>query len=37
MGEINMTREGFPSHLQNIIDTVIELQTSTLYKLKFLS
>ena len=37
MGEINMCREGFPSHLQNIIDTIIELITSTLYKLKFLN
>ena len=36
MGEINMCRDGLPSHLQNIVDTIIELITSTLYKIKFL-
>jgi len=31
---IQENREELPSHIQNIIDTVIELITSTLYKLK---
>lgn len=31
---IEDSREGLPQHLQNIIDTIVELITSTLYKLK---
>lgn len=31
---IEENREGLPSHLQNIVDTIVELITSTLYKLK---
>ena len=34
---VDENREGLPSHLQNIIDTVNELITSTLYKLRKLS
>lgn len=34
---VEENREGLPSHLQNIIDTVNELITSTLYKLRKLS
>ena len=30
-------REDLPSHLQNIVDTIVELITSTLYKIKFLA
>lgn len=31
---IEENREDLPSHLQNIVDTIVELITSTLYKLK---
>jgi hypothetical protein len=37
MDIVNNNREGLPSHLQNIIDTINELITSTLYKLRKLS
>lgn len=37
MSMIEQNREGLPSHLQNIVDTIVELITSTLYKLKFLA
>jgi hypothetical protein len=37
MEVVENNREGLPSHLQNIVDTIIELITSTLYKLKKLS
>lgn len=37
MSLIEKNREGLPSHLQNIIDTIVELITSTLYKIKFLA
>jgi hypothetical protein len=33
---IEDNRKGLPSHLQNIVDTIVELITSTLYKLKHL-
>jgi hypothetical protein len=36
MSLIEKNREGLPSHLQNIVDTIVELITSTLYKIKFL-
>jgi hypothetical protein len=36
MSLIEKNREGLPSHLQNIVDTIVELITSTLYKVKFL-
>ncbi len=37
MSMIEKNREGLPSHLQNIVDTIVELITSTLYKIKFLA
>ena len=37
MSLIEKNREGLPSHLQNIVDTIVELITSTLYKIKFLA
>lgn len=36
LGIVEDNREGLPSHLQNIVDTIVELITSTLYKLKHL-
>jgi hypothetical protein len=36
MSLIDTNREGLPSHLQNIVDTIVELISSTLYKIKFL-
>lgn len=37
MAMIKKNREDLPSHLQNIVDTIVELITSTLYKIKFLA
>ena len=37
MSIIEKNREDLPSHLQNIVDTIVELITSTLYKIKFLA
>lgn len=37
MAMIEKNREDLPSHLQNIVDTIVELITSTLYKIKFLA
>lgn len=37
MSLIEKNREDLPSHLQNIVDTIVELITSTLYKIKFLA
>lgn len=37
MSMIEKNRKDLPSHLQNIVDTIVELITSTLYKIKFLA
>jgi len=37
MSMIEKNRADLPSHLQNIVDTIVELITSTLYKIKFLA
>jgi hypothetical protein len=37
MSLIEKNRKDLPSHLQNIVDTIVELITSTLYKIKFLA